>query len=344
MKLEILVFTLLATALSSARINYQLTSDDRDNWHTFKITYNKTYTELEEPRRQDIWMSNSRYVQKFNQKNNVHEIELNELADLTPAEYSRINGFKRSYGDSLAKPHAGMFQAPLNSNIPRSVDWRQHGYVTPVKNQGMCGSCWAFSTTGSLEGQHARAGKLVSLSEQNLVDCSTSYGNHGCNGGLMDQAFQYIKDNQGIDLEEGYPYEAKDDVCRFSSEKLGATDVGFVDIPQGDEVALKEAVATVGPVSVAIDASHKSFQMYKKGVYVEPECSPTALDHGVLVVGYGVSDDGQDYWLVKNLGTQVGRGRLYSHGAQQEQSVRNCILSELSFNLIWQFLIIGKNE
>jgi len=187
------------------------------------------------------------------------------------------------------------------------VDWVSKGAVTGIKNQGQCGSCWSFSTTGSVEGAHfLSTGKLVSLSEQNLVDCSTSEGNDGCNGGLMDYAFQYIIKNHGIDTEASYSYTATGpNACHFKAADVGATITSYTDVASGNEAALATAVDKQ-PVSVAIDASHTSFQLYSSGVYYEPSCSTSQLDHGVLAVGYG-TDGSSDFWYVKNSwGTSWG--------------------------------------
>jgi len=238
---------------------------------------------------------------------------MNKYGDMTIKEFvKQMNGIDLSLNLSFVGT-CDQFVAPPNFKRPDSVDWRTKGYVTPIKDQAQCGSCWAFSTTGSLEGQHfAKTGQLVSLSEQNLVDCSKAQGNFGCSGGLMDNAFKYIKVNNGIDTEASYTYEAKDGTCRFKSASVGATDTGCKDVKQLSEDDLQDAIATVGPVSVAIDAAHSSFQLYKSGVYNEAACSQQALDHGVLAVGYD-STGGQDYYIVKNSwGTSWGnQGYIY---------------------------------
>jgi KDEL-tailed cysteine endopeptidase len=181
---------------------------------------------------------------------------------------------------------------------PASVDWSAKGAVTPIKNQGQCGSCWSFSTTGSVEGAHfLKTGQLVSLSEQQLVDCSGAEGNQGCNGGLMDQAFQYIIDNKGLCTEAAYPYQGVDGNCASTTCTVAATITSFSDVPGSNEVALETAIAQQ-PVSIAIEADQASFQFYTSGV-MTAACG-TQLDHGVLVVGYGNDATGGDYYKVKN--------------------------------------------
>jgi len=284
---------------------------DDEAWREFKLHFGKFYkTEGEEITRYGIWRQHVQDVQQHNaDKKNKYQKGLNHFSDLTHNEFrAQMGGCYKLPANYTSS--GSTWIAPSNVEVPDQVDWRTQGYVTPIKNQGQCGSCWSFSSTGSLEGQTFRkTGKLPSLSEQNLVDCSKSYGNQGCHGGWMDDAFKYIRDNKGIDSEEGYPYYARElGYCYYKAQYNTATDSGFVDIPSGDENALKTAVATVGPISVAIDATRPSFMSYRSGVYYEPTCGNTLanLDHAVLVVGYGV-ENGIDYWLVKNSwGTNWG--------------------------------------
>nr|CAA70693.1 cathepsin L-like cysteine proteinase [Heterodera glycines] len=310
------------------------------DWNAYKQKHGKAYADQEvENERMLTYLSAKQFIDKHNEAYKEGKVSFRvgetHIADLPFSEYQKLNGFRRLMGDSLRR-NASTFLAPMNvGDLPESVDWRDKGWVTEVKNQGMCGSCWAFSATGALEGQHVRdKGHLVSLSEQNLIDCSKKYGNMGCNGGIMDNAFQYIKDNKGIDKETAYPYKAKTGKkCLFKRNDVGATDSGYNDIAEGDEEDLKMAVATQGPVSVAIDAGHRSFQLYTNGVYFEKECDPENLDHGVLVVGYGTDPTQGDYWIVKNSwGTRWGE-QGYIRMARNRNN--NCgIASHASFPLV----------
>uniref|UniRef100_A0A3B5A7M5 Cathepsin S-like n=1 Tax=Stegastes partitus TaxID=144197 RepID=A0A3B5A7M5_9TELE len=186
------------------------------------------------------------------------------------------------------------FAGATGSDVPDTMDWREKGCVTSVKMQGACGSCWAFSAAGALEGQLAKkTGKLVDLSPQNLVDCSGKYGNHGCNGGYIHKAFQYVIDNQGIDSDASYPYTGREQPCRYNPSYRAANCSSYSFLPQDDEGALKEALATIGPIS-----RHRRY-LYFLSLFLYLFEKFSLVNHGVLAVGYGTLN-GQDYWLVKN--------------------------------------------
>lgn len=277
-------------------------------WRDFRMKYKKFYAdEFEETGRYYVWRQHLKDIETHNSNpENTYKIGVNHFSDLTHAEFREQMGGCYKLPKHMVEGNVtegSTFLPPSFVDLPDTVDWRKEGYVTPVKNQGQCGSCWAFSSTGSLEGQtFKKTGKLPELSEQNLIDCTKSYGNYGCRGGWMENSFKYVRDNRGIDSETGYPYYTRDlGYCYYNAQYNTASDTGFVDLPSGDENALKVAVATIGPISVAIDATHSSFMRYRSGVYIEPQCGNGLgnLDHAVLVVGYG-TENGYDYWLVKN--------------------------------------------
>ncbi|XP_048416032.1 procathepsin L-like [Stegostoma tigrinum] len=280
-----------------------------ESWMKWTLLHGKQYGKNEENWRRITWEKN---LQKIKQHNLEHamgkhtfRMEMNHFGDMTSEEFNQLmNGFIQRNLESPT-PNEESLHDHDKMDPPQGIDWRGRGYVTEVKDQGHCGSCWAFSATGSLEGQiYRKTNKLISLSEQNLVDCSRHHGNEGCCGGLVHQAFKYIQRNGGIDNETYYPYIATDKgPCKYNPLHSVANCTGYRTIRHGSEEALAMAVASVGPISVGVDAAHLSFQFYRSGIYQDNKCSTTTLNHAVLVVGYGTHGEGetaQRYWIIKN--------------------------------------------
>merc|ERR1712121_160686 len=255
-------------------------------WEEYKLEFNKVYTAAEEPTRYAIWKKQNDEVDLHNALYG-HEFTLaiNELSDLSEEEY------KKFYLSSLIVPegpsNATMY-VPTNEPIPNAVDWRSQGLVTGVKNQGQCGSCYSFSATGALEGAWKKArGSLPSLSEQQIVDCSGRYGNYGCQGGWYQSSWRYLRDAGGDEAESAYRYTARQGRCNFNRGKVVATVRSYHDTAVGSENDLTNALARIGPVSVAIDAGSSTFRRYRSGVHYSRSCSSRRLNHAVLAVGYG---------------------------------------------------------
>ncbi|XP_060089131.1 procathepsin L-like [Heteronotia binoei] len=277
-------------------------------WKDWKATNGKEYLEDEENFRRTIWEKNLWMIQQHNLEaslgKHTYRLGMNHFGDLTNKEYTQRTNCIYS---GPAEPPGGnvtLFQESATLETPKEVDWRKKGYVTRVKDQGNCGSCWAFSATGALEGLHFKTTKrLVSLSEQNLIDCSGKFHNCGCGGGNASRAFLYVQHNGGINSEKTYPYLSKNSSpCRYDPQKAEAKCTSFVAIPKGDERALERALFSAGPVSIAFDSRSREFQFYKSGIFSCP-WSDKKLTHAMLAVGYVNSPEvrkGSSYWILKN--------------------------------------------
>ncbi|XP_071971184.1 cathepsin K [Engystomops pustulosus] len=301
-------FSLVAILLPLVRTNLYWDETLDSEWELWKMTHSKQYNgQLDEIKRRHIWEKNLKYINNHNKEysegKHSYTLGMNHLGDMTVEEVVLTMTGLRVPTNHKSN---NTFEADRKAKIPKYIDYRKKGYVTPVQNQGSCGSCWAFSSVGALEGQlMKKTGKLVSLSPQNLVDCDSD--NYGCQGGYMTNAFGYVRDNNGIDSNAYYPYIGQDEGCLYNPSGKAAGCKGFKEIPKGDEKALKRAVAQVGPVSVGIDASLPSFHFYSKGVYYDENCNPEDVNHAVLAVGYG-NIKGTKHWIIKNSwGEQWGR-------------------------------------
>jgi cathepsin F len=273
--------------------------DTLEAFMKFTDQHSKKYSSMEEYiARYNIFKTNYEHVQQMTvNKDTTHSLGVTRFMDMTPQEFRRIFLNLKIDASHFSRHSIPSFLR-FFSGSPSSFDWRDKGAVGPVKDQGQCGSCWAFSTVGNLEGLNAiKSGKIVQYSEQQLVDCDK--GNDGCDGGLMDKAFDYLKQAGGIEKQSDYPYHGMRETCQFNPSKAAFKVTGAVVKNDMDEKELMDMLVNTGPLAIALNAD--PLQFYTGGVLdqSEQECNPSGLNHGVTLVGYG-SEDGKDYWIVKN--------------------------------------------
>jgi cathepsin L len=281
---------LLTNVISQELYNHQ--------FQDFIKKYNKSYeTDSEYWYRYGIFKKNYIIIDNHNNNtNNNFTLRMNYFGDYDNLEYAHIKGY---YNLGQKNITFNPLRHKMSYPVPDAIDWRAENLVTPIKNQGQCGSCWAFSTTGVIEGVHAKqTGNLVSLSEQQLVDCSQ--GNYGCGGGWPSLALENVIKRGGIDSEKSYPYQGDDESCSYNKSNIGAIIKSVVNITKYNMTELVNAIGTIGPISVAIDASDPAFQFYSGGIYTSKVCSPDNLDHAVLAIGYGFTSNKSKYFIIKN--------------------------------------------
>lgn len=267
----------------------------------FKDKFARQYkSDKEHEEREHAFLHNLRFVHSKNRAGLSYSLALNSMSDRTMSEMTMMRGRRQSKTPNRGLPFPKVYN---NVKVPESLDWRLYGAVTPVKDQAICGSCWSFATTGTIEGAlFLKTGSLQVLSQQVLVDCSWGFGNNGCDGGEEWRAYEWIMKHGGIATTETYgAYLGMNGFCHLNDSQLTAHIQSYTNVTSGDAEALKIALFKNGPVAVSIDAGHRSFVFYSHGVYFEPACGNTtdSLDHAVLAVGYGTLD-GQPYWLIKN--------------------------------------------
>ncbi|XP_055714478.1 procathepsin L-like [Phlebotomus papatasi] len=290
------------------------------SWEDYKRIFNRTYRRpFRERRSRKAFGANLELVnahnRAFSNNETTFRMAINQLADLSSHEYlvRYIRMTSNEVPEDELREHVASFGH--QPDIPDAIDWRQEGFNTPPDNQKSCGSCYAFSIVHSIEGQiFKRTSKLISLSEQQIVDCSGGAGNHGCAGGSLRNTLRYLVSCGGLMRQQDYPYTASEGKCHFLAPLSVVNVSNWAILPSGSEMALAVAVATVGPIAVSINASPKSFQLYGDGIYDDRQCSANSVNHAMLIVGYT-----PNYWILKNWWGE----RWGEHGYMRLQRHRN---------------------
>ncbi|XP_017120733.1 procathepsin L [Drosophila elegans] len=276
--------------------------DYKSEFEKFKKSNNRKYLRTyDEIRSLKVFEENYKVIEEHNQHyqdgQTTFRLKPNIFADMSTDGY--LKGYLRllkSNVEDSADNIAEIVGSPLMANVPESLDWRSKGFITPSQNQQSCGSCYAFSIAESIGGQvFKRTGKILSLSEQQIVDCSVSHGNQGCVGGSLRNTLTYLQSTGGIMRAADYAYVGKKGRCQFVSDLSVVNVTSWAILPVHDEQAIQAAVTHIGPVAISINATPKTFQLYSDGIYDDVQCSSASVNHAMLIIGFG-----KDYWILKN--------------------------------------------
>ncbi|XP_012277106.1 cathepsin L1 [Orussus abietinus] len=293
--------TLVVGVQGSLRLPSNLSERLDEYWHLYKMAYNKSYTGSKEKARRLAWEENLLRIYEHNVMaaagHHGYTLRDNHIADLSVTQYIRemvklIPSRRRRLADDP------MVSAVLHDprKIPTHLDWRELGFRTRPENQRDCGSCYAYSVVGSIEGQiFKKTGQVIPLSEQQLIDCSTATGNLGCSGGSLRNTMRYLEKSGGLMASATYPYRAEQGRCKSQEDLMIVNITSWAILPARNERALEAAVATIGPIAASINASPRTFQLYHRGIYDDPRCSPSTVNHAMLIVGYTPTE-----WILKN--------------------------------------------
>ncbi|XP_017098918.2 procathepsin L [Drosophila bipectinata] len=277
-------------------------SEYKNEFEIFKNENNRKYLRNDDEFRSfKAFEENYKIIEKHNKNfqegQTSFRLKPNKFADMNTDGY--LKGYLRllkSHTEEGADNIAEIVGSPLMTNVPESLDWRKKGFVTPPQNQQTCGSCYAFSISESISGQvFKRTGKILNLSEQQIVDCSVSHGNQGCVGGSLRNTLNYLQSTGGLMRADDYKYVSRKGKCQFVSDLSVVNVTSWAILPAHDEQAIQAAVTHIGPVAISINATPKTFQLYSDGIYDDPMCSSASVNHAMLIIGFG-----KDYWILKN--------------------------------------------